>query len=85
MKETLDEQSRISLVHYRMERADEAIEEAALMSERGHYNAAVNRLYYACFYAVQALAFEAPYCGNNSCGRKSDAWLALCIQRNRTH
>ena len=48
MKETLDEQSRISLEHYRMERADEAIEEAALMSMSGHYNAAVNRLYYAC-------------------------------------
>ena len=47
MKETLDEQSRISLVHYRMERADEAIEEAALMSMSEHYNAAVNRLYYA--------------------------------------
>ena len=41
MKETLDEQSRISLTRYRMDRADEAIEEAALMSERGHYNAAV--------------------------------------------
>jgi uncharacterized protein (UPF0332 family) len=55
MKETLDEQSRISLTRYRMDRADEAIEEAALMSERGHYNAAVNRLYYACFYAALAL------------------------------
>lgn len=58
MKETLDEQSRISLTRYRMDRADEAIEEAALMSERGHYNAAVNRLYYACFYAVQALLLK---------------------------
>lgn len=58
MKETLDEQSRISLTRYRMERADEAIEEAALMSEGGHYNAAVNRLYYACFYAVQALLLK---------------------------
>jgi uncharacterized protein (UPF0332 family) len=58
MKETLDEQSRISLMHYRMERADEAVEEAALMSESSHYNAAVNRLYYACFYAVQALLLK---------------------------
>ena len=54
MKETLDEQSRLGLMHYRMERADEALEEAAILSERCHYNAAVNRLYYACFYAVQA-------------------------------
>ena len=30
MKETLDEQSRLGLMHYRMERADEALEEAAI-------------------------------------------------------
>ena len=35
MKETLDEQSRISLTRYRMDRADEAIEEAALKESRG--------------------------------------------------
>ena len=34
MKETLDEQSRISLTRYRMDRADEAIEEAA---QKKHY------------------------------------------------
>ena len=58
MKETFDEQSRLGLMHYRMERADEALEEAAILSERCHYNAAVNRLYYACFYAVQALLLK---------------------------
>ena len=58
MKETLDEQSRFGLMHYRVERADEAMEEAAIMSENGHYNAAVNRLYYDCFYAVRALLLK---------------------------
>ncbi len=58
MKETLDEQSRLGLMHYRIERADEALEEAAIMSESGHYNAAVNRLYHASFYAVQALLLK---------------------------
>jgi len=38
-----------------MERAEETLEEAALMLEKGHVNTAVNRLYYACFYAVNAL------------------------------
>ena len=28
MKETLDEQSRLGLIHYRLERADEAMEVA---------------------------------------------------------
>ncbi len=55
MKETLDEQSRAELVKYRINRADEAIQEARLMANDCHYNAAINRLYYACFYAVQAL------------------------------
>jgi uncharacterized protein (UPF0332 family) len=44
-----------TLIQYRMERAWETLDEAAVMLERHHTNAAVNRLYYACFYAVNAL------------------------------
>ncbi len=55
MNETLDEQSRQSLVNYRLERADETIIEAKLLASEGHYNATMNRLYYACFYAATAL------------------------------
>lgn len=58
MKETLDEQSRFELIRYRMGRADETIEEVSILADCGHYNAAVNRLYYACFYAVQALLLK---------------------------
>jgi hypothetical protein len=36
-------------------RAKEALEEAVLLLESGHTNTFVNRLYYACFYAVLAL------------------------------
>ena len=42
MKETLDEQSRLGLMHYRMARADETMEEVDILAERGHYNAAVD-------------------------------------------
>ncbi len=55
MKETLDEQSRQSLVKYRLQRADETLEEAALLAKEGYFNATINRLYYACFYAALAL------------------------------
>ena len=55
MKETLDEQSRTDLVRYRIERADETLHEAGLLTKEGYYNAAFNRLYYACFYAALAL------------------------------
>ncbi len=44
-----------TLVFYRMERALETLEEAVLLLNAGHTNTAVNRLYYACFYAVSAL------------------------------
>ena len=55
MSETLDEQSRIALVKYRLDRAGETLREAELMAKEGYYNAAANRLYYACFYAALAL------------------------------
>lgn len=44
-----------TLVRYRLDRAKEALEEAALLLESGYANTCVNRLYYACFYAVSAL------------------------------
>ena len=71
MKETLDEQSRLGLMRYRMERADETLEEVSILAERGHYNAAVNRLYYACFYAVQALLLKHHITANTHSGVKS--------------
>ena len=55
MNEVLDEQSRRALICYRLERADETIVEAKLLASDGHYNATMNRLYYACFYASLAL------------------------------
>ena len=44
-----------TLVTYRLERAHESLDEANILLERGHANTFVNRLYYACFYAVSAL------------------------------
>ncbi len=42
-------------VLYRMARAHETLEDARILAHRGRWNACVNRLYYACFYAVSAL------------------------------
>jgi len=44
-----------SLIKYRMERAYETLDEAKILFDAGKINAYVNRLYYACFYAVSAL------------------------------
>jgi len=45
-------------VTYRLERAIETIQEAVDMLEKDHYNAAINRLYYACYYVVSALLIQ---------------------------
>ncbi len=55
MKEVLDDATRKALVAYRMERAAQALAEADVMRRENFYNAAINRLYYACYYAASAL------------------------------
>lgn len=45
---------RGELVRYRLARAKESLGEARLLLANGHIRTAVNRIYYACFYAVSA-------------------------------
>lgn len=58
MKETLDDLTRKDLVEYRLSRANDTIDEADYNAKGGYYNAAVNRLYYACYYAASALMLK---------------------------
>ena len=58
MKESLDKESRDSLIVYRTERAYGSLKEAKLMAEGGFYNASINRLYYACYYMAVALLLK---------------------------
>jgi uncharacterized protein (UPF0332 family) len=58
MTQKLTEESRLALVNYRLQRAKETLKEAETMIEKGFYNAAVNRYYYACYYAVIALLLK---------------------------
>jgi len=51
----MTENEREELINYRMSRVDETLEEVDFLVENGLYNTAVNRLYYACFYAVTSL------------------------------
>jgi uncharacterized protein (UPF0332 family) len=43
------------LVGYRLQRARESLEDARILADAKRWNPSVNRLYYACFYAVSAL------------------------------
>lgn len=50
-----ESQARKILIALWLEKADDALASAELELNAGHVNFAVNRLYYACFYAVTAL------------------------------
>lgn len=48
-------EERMDYVRYRLERSNQALQAAAANLREELLNDAVNRLYYACFYAVSAL------------------------------
>ena len=51
----LTEQNRIDIVRYRIENANQTLAEVETHKANGYYNTAVNRMYYACYYAASAL------------------------------
>lgn len=55
MNDNLSENDKKALIAYRIERAESTVGEARVLSTSAYYNAAVNRLYYACYYAAKAL------------------------------
>ena len=59
------------LIKYRIHRAHETLEEAELMRKETHFNTCVNRLYYACFYAVLALIEKNGYGSSKHSGVRS--------------
>lgn len=46
------------LCRYRLEQAKEALSEADLLQNAGHFRGAINRAYYAMFYAIQVLVVQ---------------------------
>ena len=55
MKEEMSIENRKALAAYRYQRATETLAEVPFLKQQGYYNTAVNRLYYACYYAAVAL------------------------------
>ena len=51
----LSNEERNALIKLRIERANETIKEIPYLIEQGFFRTAGNRLYYACFYIVNAL------------------------------
>lgn len=50
--------NREEYLNYRFRRAEESYEEALILAKKERWNAVINRLYYACFYAVTALLIK---------------------------
>ena len=51
----LNNQDRINIVRFRIENAEATLTESLNQIRYGYYNTAVNRMYYACYYAASAL------------------------------
>jgi uncharacterized protein (UPF0332 family) len=58
---TLNRLERAAVVKYRLERANRTFDEAIINVENCCWHTAANRLYYACFYAVNALLINNGY------------------------
>lgn len=58
MTEKMDKKSIEALVNYRLQRSSDTMQEANVLFREKHYNTTINRLYYACYYAVSALLLK---------------------------
>jgi len=44
-------------INYRLQKASDTLNDARLLADNERWNSSINRLYYACFYAVSALLY----------------------------
>ncbi len=54
----MTELEKEAYVKYRLQKANETISETKILIENKLWNTAINRMYYACFYAVGALLIK---------------------------
>ena len=54
----MKELTREEYILYRLEKSEESLAAAELLIKNNMWNAAVNRIYYSCFYSVSALLFK---------------------------
>jgi uncharacterized protein (UPF0332 family) len=67
MPETLKE-----LINYRISRAKDTLDDAQILANSSKWNSAINRLYYAAYYAVSALLLKHGYKPTTHTGVKSN-------------
>ena len=62
----MNPEQRFDIVLYRLNSAKSLLDEIKDHIERGYYNTAMNRMYYACFYAVSGLLLQSEIDGVKS-------------------
>jgi uncharacterized protein (UPF0332 family) len=67
----LSEEARQDIVRYRAQRAQETLEDARILARAERWQPCVNRLYYACFYAVSALLYKHDQASSKHSGVRS--------------
>lgn len=72
----MTDEQRIDVVNYRIENAIDTLKEVLDHCDNGYFNTAVNRLYYACYYAATALLVA------NSIETNLTTESARCLERN---
>ena len=60
------------LITYRIARAIDTLDDAQILADRGKWNSAINRLYYAAYYAIIALLLSADLKPTTHNGAKSN-------------
>jgi uncharacterized protein (UPF0332 family) len=58
---TIDSSDRWELIRYRLEQANETIEDVRILIENNRFRAAVNRIYYGMFYSLLALGIKSDF------------------------
>lgn len=51
----MNDSERTEIIRLRLENSQTSLDEANLLIDNEYWNAAINRMYYACYYAVSAL------------------------------
>lgn len=64
--------SKRDLIEYRIKRAKDTFEDALILAEKNKWNSAINRLYYAAYYAVIALLLKSDIKATTHNGVKSN-------------
>jgi uncharacterized protein (UPF0332 family) len=60
------------LIKYRITRAKDTLDDAQILADKGKWNSAINRLYYAAYYAVIALLLDVDLKPTTHNGAKSN-------------